>query len=400
MDKKISIYDSFCCTADKCPITCCQEWKITVDTDTENRWKQAGNTREGKNLYEAITDKDNARVIKLNKDHECPFLTEKSLCSLVLEFGDEMLSETCATFPRQVLVFSDYKEYSLAACCPEVINLLLEAKQITIPKGPSSAFLPKVRETLIMLLDRPELSLEKGLMAGFFLLLNLYEENPEGLDIWKEQGNRKARQILEQFWDTDYLKELSETMDQMVFKETDTFMERNEWYLDLVENYRKENLYRQFLDKTVPVAESISGIKRRLTEKYLVESRGSALRPWDRFFINYLKQEIFGGFLHPDRNFEESIMAFQWIVLTFAAIQQSIWLLWFAKNGDTTKEPVIYEEVREAVVILSRMTGYDDEDIKEYLQNSFETKIWDWGYMALLLGNCRYPILNNLIIQF
>ena len=387
MDKKSSIYDSFYCTADKCPITCCQEWKITVDADTENRWKQAGHTKAGKNLCGAITVKDDAHVIKLNMNQKCPFLTEKKLCSLVLEFGDGMLSETCTAFPRQVLAFPDHKEYSLAACCPEVVDLLKEAKQLTFPSD-SSAFLPRVRETLIMLLDRPELSLEKGLMAGFFLLLNLYEKNPEGLDTGKGPENRKGREILEQFWNPAYLKELSKTMDRMVFKETDTFMERNEWYLDLVENYRKENLYRQFLDKTVPAAESISGEKRRLTESYLVKSRGVVLRPWDSFFINYLKQEIYGGFLHPDRDFKGSIMAFQWIVLTFAATQQSIWLLWFAKNDGKTEKAVVYEDVREAVVILSRMTGYDDEDIEEYLQNSFETKIWDWGYLALLLGNC------------
>ena len=27
-------YAQFRCTADKCPITCCQEWKISVDDDT------------------------------------------------------------------------------------------------------------------------------------------------------------------------------------------------------------------------------------------------------------------------------------------------------------------------------------------------------------------------------
>ncbi len=374
MDKKSSIYDSFYCTADKCLITCCQEWKIAVDADTQNRWKQTGHTKAGKNLCGAITVKDNSNVIKLNKNHKCPFLTEKKLCGLVLEFGDGMLSEACAAFPRQVLAFPGHKEYSLMAGCPEVVNLLKEAEELSFPLD-SPAFLPRVRETLILLLDRPELSLEKGLMAGFFLLLDLYEKNPE------------EEKILEQFRNPASLKELSKTMDRMGFKETDTFMERNEWYLDLVENYRKENLYRQFLDKTVPAAESISREETRLKESYLVESRRAVLQPWNRFFINYLKQEIYGGFLHPDRDFKGSIMAFQWIVLTFAAMQQSIWLLWFAKNGGKTEKAIAYEDVREVVVILSRMTGYDDEDIEEYLQNSFETKIWDWGYLALLLGN-------------
>ena len=45
-----------------------------------------------------------------------------------------------------------------------------------------------------------------------------------------------------------------------------------------------------------------------------------------------------------------------------------------------------YEKVREALVIINRMTGYDEEDIYEYLENSFESLLWDWGYFALLAG--------------
>jgi lysine-N-methylase len=32
------------------------------------------------------------------------------------------------------------------------------------------------------------------------------------------------------------------------------------------------------------------------------------------------------------------------------------------------------------------MMGYDQEDICEYLEKSFENLIWDWGYLALLIG--------------
>ena len=31
-------YETFHCIADACPITCCQEWKIYVDPDTESLW--------------------------------------------------------------------------------------------------------------------------------------------------------------------------------------------------------------------------------------------------------------------------------------------------------------------------------------------------------------------------
>ena len=41
--------------------------------------------------------------------------------------------------------------------------------------------------------------------------------------------------------------------------------------------------------------------------------------------------------------------------------------------------------VREYMVVISRMTGYEDEDIREYLENSFAELIWDWGYFALII---------------
>ena len=33
-----SYYKNFICIADKCPITCCQEWNIGVDDTTYDRW--------------------------------------------------------------------------------------------------------------------------------------------------------------------------------------------------------------------------------------------------------------------------------------------------------------------------------------------------------------------------
>ena len=34
-------YDEFSCIAGQCPITCCQEWKIAVDADTNRRWRKS-----------------------------------------------------------------------------------------------------------------------------------------------------------------------------------------------------------------------------------------------------------------------------------------------------------------------------------------------------------------------
>ena len=72
----------------------------------------------------------------------------------------------------------------------------------------------------------------------------------------------------------------------------------------------------------------------------------------------------------------------QWIVMEYTTIRQILFLQWLRK-----KETVLsYETVRDAIVVVTRMMGYDDEDIYEYLSNSFSSVIWEFGYAALLLG--------------
>ncbi len=63
-----------------------------------------------------------------------------------------------------------------------------------------------------------------------------------------------------------------------------------------------------------------------------------------------------------------------------AAIRHAAFLCWHREGA------LSYETMRSCMVILSRMLGYEDEDIWEYLENSFERLIWDWGYFALVVS--------------
>ena len=145
-------YDEFSCIAGQCPITCCQEWKIAVDADTNRRWKKvlppdtmpgcaksqsldqvSGDSKNcGKNLSTYTCMKDGIRVIRLDEEHRCPFLAKDKLCRLVLAYGDSILSETCTTFPREVHRFADHEEDTLMPGCPAVIDLWRH-KEITFP---------------------------------------------------------------------------------------------------------------------------------------------------------------------------------------------------------------------------------------------------------------------------
>ena len=85
-------------------------------------------------------------------------------------------------------------------------------------------------------------------------------------------------------------------------------------------------------------------------------------------------------------NLEHMVLQMQWIAIAYAAIRQSLFLKWsLDADGIPAEEALDYETVREYMVVISRMTGYEDEDIREYLENSFAELIWDWGYFALII---------------
>lgn len=104
--------------------------------------------------------------------------------------------------------------------------------------------------------------------------------------------------------------------------------------------------------------------------------------------------QLYADSLKPEGNLEEMVVQVQWIAMEYAAIRHVVFLHWLlsrgagicCEEGTSCKEEIFYEDVRDYIVVISRMTGYEEDDIYEYLQNSFEEMIWDWGYFALICG--------------
>lgn len=94
--------------------------------------------KESECLY---NEKDGGRVIELTEEHKCPFLNENKLCKLVTAYGENVLSETCAVFPREVHRFETHEEETLMPCCPAVIDLLWEEEPQRIYAGKPHAFI-------------------------------------------------------------------------------------------------------------------------------------------------------------------------------------------------------------------------------------------------------------------
>ena len=367
-------YEKFQCIADRCTITCCQEWKIGVDNETNRKWKKLlppdTVVDKKKNLSAYTVKKDGMRVIVLDEKHRCPFLNEEKLCRLVCTYTDRVLSDTCTQFPREVHRFSTHEEETLMPCCPAVIDIWKDAKEIVFPKVDREYknLLFVIREHMMELLEDSTQRLEDQLKQGFYILLELNKQDS------------LTMQLINEYFSSESAAQLREAISQIPMDELDSMDECNELLQDLAVNYQKEGLYKKYLDPILLQAE-------KLSETYVTDTMCQDLqlfdkqfRQWQPLLRKFLLNEFYSDLLVPDGNLESMIVSMQWIGMEYAVIRHSVFLKWMERKQFT------YEELRDYMVVITRMTGYEQEDIVEYLKNSFESLVWDWGYFALVTG--------------
>lgn len=398
-----SYYDKFTCIADRCPITCCQEWKIGVDADTNRKWKKLlppeNVEPQRKNLSAYTTKKDGERVIGLTEDHKCPFLSSKKLCKLVVAYGDQVLSKTCTDFPREVHVFEQHEEENLMPCCPAVIDLLWESDGEALFQIPETGedgqpLFAIRREVLKMAVNAEENNLSEMLSAAFYILRELSGE------IEETEGEEAALALTAEYFSAENQENLKKAIREIMSDPLATMQERNELLQDLSVNYRQEGLYTPFLEPLLEMAEELSalynssisqdGQEPGQTEnepadcsalRESIQQFADAFHPYGKLIKAWLFEELRSDLLLPDSSLEGMLIQLQWIAMEYSVIRHSIFLTW-----QNHPDNITYESVKTAIVILSRMTGYETDDIYEYLENSFESLVWDWGYFALITG--------------
>ena len=373
---KINYYNTFKCIADQCPLTCCQEWRIAVDKQTEGKWKGKTLSEENGNvsLCSCLEKEEQGKIIRLNSDKKCPFLNQEKLCKLVIELGEEYLSKTCTTFPRQVNKFEEHTEHTLASCCPVVVDLMRDEEPVFEGVLDQNQPIFKIREQMRSIIKEESHHLPQRMLVVFYMLLGLMEQ--EQLTVEKVEATGSSKQ----------LEPLVEAMKGMQFSKIDALLESNELFLDVVENYRKQGLYVNYLESIATLAEQIEQQYQEEEILRIYDRFEEALIPYERVLKHYVLAEIYSNSLMPDSELEDMVIAFQWIALEYTVIRQALFLKWLEQG----EGELAYETVRDYITVIARVTGYDASDIYEYLENSFEEVIWEWGYMAMFLGNDRF----------
>lgn len=361
------VYKEFVCTASKCPMTCCQEWKIAVDKATKCKWKE-------KNLN-AISDNSNA-IIAFCDDGKCPYLNKDELCDIVIKFGDEMIPKACQVFPREEHRYMDRVEKALTPGCPAVLDLLWNKDTFetnTVEEASAdfddeialSPVLFKLRDWLMENIKYGKVSNDMALKINFLILLDMIEleENnilEENFELYKEK-----------FDIDEVINALAE-----VDLNYERFNEYNELFLDIIQEYYNQGMYLEFLDDIKDMAENFSD--RDLTEEYK-EFIGE-LSDWKKYFNILLCEEIYSSLLTDGVCcVKDMTIKFQWMIIEYVVILHSLFLR--KQKGVSLS----HENIRECVCTMFRIMGFADEDIFEYMGEMFEESVWAWGYFSFVL---------------
>ena len=392
-------YKDFHCIGGQCSFTCCKEWKIAVDQETKKRWRKLSvpetvlesgrvpkhacrSSLDKAQLSQFVMKKDGGEIIELLPNMRCPFLEDTELCRLVLDYGEECLSETCHVFPRETHEFADRTERTLVSCCPEIVDRLYALKELHFTKLPyqDRAFLLEgkdklfqIRNIMMYWLQDASVSNEVNLKRCLFMLLDLLE---------KEQKMR-AIDPGECLKEAD-VEKLTEMILAMPKDAQASIEEQNALFLDITENYRKEGRYQGLLNPLYAMAEQLS---REFQEAdaarmdVVCALHAEVVAAYAPLLRNYLVAEAFATLLIPGCTLWDMVLQLEWMIMEYVLIVHAMVLQRLSEDA-----PITYPKARELLILIARMTGYDGDEIEEYLCDSFENPVWPWGYADYLLA--------------
>jgi len=128
--------DEFKCIGGECEDNCCMGWDVDIDKITFKQYNEVqddeiktiiqNNVLKNKNYTNENSD---YAKVKLSKEKRCPFLNNNYYCNIQCKFGENYLSNVCASFPRILNKIDNEYEMSLDVACPEAARLILSKEK-------------------------------------------------------------------------------------------------------------------------------------------------------------------------------------------------------------------------------------------------------------------------------
>lgn len=130
----LDLYPDFACLAGRCPATCCSGWKIMVDAESYQRYRQMENDALRQDIMDNLRRQDDGYRFVNRSNGDCAMLDPDGLCRIQRKTRESMLCNTCRKYPRLSSVAAEGKRQpeppliwlSLAASCPVVARYILD----------------------------------------------------------------------------------------------------------------------------------------------------------------------------------------------------------------------------------------------------------------------------------
>ena len=307
----------FQCDGKICPANCCErDWRILIDEETFEKYSQLESNRHEITKHLEKNPEGEGWLIE-QVEGSCPFMTEDCLCSIQRKHGEEFLSQTCLSYPRQLYNFGEIIERTLTPTCPLAADLILNSARLEFEFAPlnlpewaqgnlivGATKVPKeifpcvieIQLTAISILQEKRLSIDERLIILGFYLFQV-EEIVSRKDL-KVIDTLNKIYTSEEFFVNQVPKLLESVHFQILEFAEIIFGTLNKIYGD--EKILKTAGNQKYIDKL----QKVFGVKfgeemnfRELAENYfdLQEIRSVFIKDFETAFENYLVNDFFGG---------------------------------------------------------------------------------------------------------
>lgn len=373
---KIKGYNSFKCIADKCKFTCCSGWDINVDSNTYDKWKNKENSNYFlDNIRFKKNNGENNYLIKKEIKADCPFLSDRGLCNIVINEGEDYLSSTCKSFPRIENTFDETKELTLSCSCPEVVNIISDMKEkIVMDSKDKSPYVDnlgalKIREALINIIQKEDIRLGKKLIVSYDMLLNVL--NREDLTTYEELIDFLDNYKLEAY----VKKELNKYKNYEKNDTAEYLKEINLLFVDIIENYRNVPIFEEDLREIYNFTERIN------KKSVFIEWKNfkNLFEKYDDFNEKIISAKILSNCISDD--IEEMIISFEMIMLEYLLTRYAV----FLKYCINIEKEINIEWIKNYTVIFSRIISNNVNSVIDFLIETFENEILELDYLCFLI---------------
>ena len=383
----------FQCDGQKCNAYCCKHWNITIDKKTYKAYSHLKPKSAAKEIMINLKKRENADdyLVRLNEKGNCPFLTEDNWCSIQKKYGEEFLSVTCTTYPRQTWDMGEFYERSLTLTCPVVAEMVLLATEplkfetlevsekvhsnlgkimiLTNPLPPNQheGFI-MLQETMIGILQERTLTIDQRLLMLGLFCDKLDESLSSSLEL-------TFTKYIPFYKDTAFLQEQSSKIAPLVKFEPQNHIKIMMGILEKL--YGEENKKSSPHDRRL-LAAVVNTLKIETDENYFVnvsklsdkyislnEERQKFVQRFSTIFENYLVNELFFN-LYPFRFSGTTIFNYG----VFVTIYKMLELLTFSSSIEKSEpydEKDLISEIRFYINRVDHGIGYVGK-IAEYLE--------------------------------